>query len=95
MFNKLKQIKDLRSQAKTMQTALGAEKVTHERGGVTITMDGNMTVLKISIEDKTRSDLEKVLADCYNETIKKVQKIMTKKMQDMGGLPNLGDMFKS
>jgi len=95
MFNKLKQIKDLRHQAKSMQSALGAETITYEKGGVTITMDGNMTVMNLTITDKTRNDLEKVLIDCYNEAIKKAQRIMTKKMQEMGGLPNLGDLLKS
>lgn len=94
MFNKLKQIKDLRSQAKTMQTALASETITHEKSGVSITMDGNMTVMNLTIADKNISDLERVLADCYNEAIKKAQKLMAKKMQEMGGLPNLGDLLK-
>ena len=36
MFNKLKQFKDLRSQAKTMQDALAKESVTEEKNGVKI-----------------------------------------------------------
>jgi DNA-binding protein YbaB len=95
MFNKLKQIKDLRSQAKTMQSALASETVTYDKGGVSITMDGNMTVTKLTIEDQARQDLDKVLLDCFNESVKKAQKVMAKKMQDMGGLPGLSDMFKS
>lgn len=94
MFNKLKQIKDLRSQAKMMQSALASETVTHEKNGITITMDGNMTVTKISITDKNRDDLEKSLAEAYNSTIKEAQKVMAKKMQEMGGLANLGDLLK-
>ena len=34
MFNKLKQIKDLRDQAKTMQNALAGEVFSEEKNGV-------------------------------------------------------------
>ena len=34
MFNKLKQFKDLRQQAKTVQSALAQESVTEEKNGV-------------------------------------------------------------
>jgi DNA-binding protein YbaB len=94
MFNKLKQIKDLRNQAKMMQTALASETVSHEKNGVTITLDGNMTVTNLVITDKSRPDLERTLMEVYNEAMKKVQKVMAKKMQEMGGLPNLGDILK-
>lgn len=95
MFNKLKQIKDLRSQAKTMQTMLASESVSYEKSGVTISMDGNMAITSLTIADKNIDNLEKVITECFNEVVKKVQKVMAKKMQEMGGMPNLGDLFKS
>ena len=51
MFNKLKQVKDLRSQAKAMQDSLSQESVTLDKGGIKLTMDGNMKITKLEIED--------------------------------------------
>lgn len=91
MFNKLKHLKDLRNQAKTMQNALAEEKISIERGGVKVTMNGNMEITSISInEDLAKDSLEGILTDCVNEAIKKTQKIMAQKIQEMGGFPGLG-----
>lgn len=90
MFNKLKQFKDLKSQAKTMQDALALEKVTEEKGGVTITMNGNMEVLSVAIQSGlTKEVIENSVKACMNETVKKAQRLMAKKLQDMGGFPGL------
>lgn len=90
MFNKLKQFKDLKSQAKTMQDALATERVTEEKGGITITMNGNMEVLSVAIESgMTKEAIEGSVKNCMNETIKKAQRLMAKKLQDMGGFPGL------
>lgn len=90
MFNKLKHLKDLRNTAKQMQNALANESVTVQRGGVQVSMNGNMEITKIIInEDLAKESLEGVLADCVNEAIKKTQRVMAQKMQEMGGLPRL------
>lgn len=90
MFNKLKQIKDLRSQAKTMQNMLADESVTAKKNGITITMNGNMEITNIELPENTdHAKLEKSLASCLNDAIKKTQKIMAQKMQEMGGFPGL------
>ena len=47
MFNKLKQFKDLRSQAKQMQNALAQESIIHENKGVKITINGNMEIIEL------------------------------------------------
>lgn len=91
MFNKLKQLKDLRSQAKKMQNVLGQELITTEKSGIKIVMNGNLEVISIVInEDLAKDSLEGLLADSLNETIKKAQRIMAQKLQAMGGLPGLG-----
>ena len=96
MFNKLKQIKDLRSQAKTMQNALSGESVNVNKNGVTITMNGNMEVTKIEItNDLSKEELAKIFTSLFNDAIKQTQRVMAKKMQEMGGglqglLGNLG-----
>ncbi len=90
MFNKLKQFKDLRSQAKTMQNALAEEKVTIEKNGISITMNGNMEINNITIDkDMSIEKIESAMAKNFNEAIKKTQKIMAEKMQAMGGIPGL------
>lgn len=87
MFNKLKQFKDLRNQAKTLQNALAQESVDYEAKGVKITMNGNMEITKLNINtDAPKEKLENILTDAVNETIKRAQKVMAKKVQDMGGI---------
>lgn len=91
MFEKLKQIKDLRSQAKTMQSALSTESVTNEKSGITISINGNLEITNVAIADgMTKAQIEKAFVDSSNEAIKKVQKVIAQKMQEMGGLSKLG-----
>jgi len=90
MFNKLKQFRDLRSQAKTMQNALAEEKVTEERNGVKIILNGNMEILELNINPElSKEEQEKALKTCFNDALKRAQRLMAKKLQDMGGMPGL------
>ncbi len=91
MFEKLKQIKDLRSQAKTMQNALSGESASAEKGGVTITLNGNLEVQSVVIADgMTKAQIEQATKEAANEAIKRIQKVIAQKMQAMGGLKNFG-----
>lgn len=96
MFNKLKQFKDLRSQAKTLQNALKEEKVEVEKGGVRITMDGNQEIISYQITDSSllapdkKHELENKLKEATNTAIEKTKRVMANKMQKMGGLEGLG-----
>ena len=73
-----------------MQNVLGQESVTTERGGIKMVMDGNMKVTEFSAEDSVSKDaLMRLTPDIVNDSIKSVQKIMAKKMQEMGGFPGL------
>jgi len=90
MFNKLKQFKELRDQAKKIQNVLGQESVTVEKSGIKIVMSGNLEVKSITLNnDLAVSSQEGILADAINDAIKKAQKIMAQKMQEMGGIPGL------
>jgi DNA-binding protein YbaB len=72
MFEKLKQIKDLRSQAKTMQSVLATESVTAEKGGVTVTLNGNLEVTAFAIGDgMNKAQIEKASLEAVNDAIKK------------------------
>lgn len=91
MFNKLKQFKELRDKAKHMQSALADESVVIEKKGVKIVINGNLEVTSINIDNEINKDnLEQILKESFNEGVKKVQKLMAQKMQEMGGLPGLG-----
>jgi len=89
MFNKLKHLKNLRNKAKAIQNTLALESTTVAKGGVNITMNGNMEITAITINpDLAIASLEGILKDIINDTIKKTQKLMAQKRQEMGGLPN-------
>ena len=91
MFGKLKQLKDLRSQAKTMQNALSGEKIEVEKNGIQIAMNGNMEVVDLIISsDLSKEEIARISKDLINDAIKKTQRLMAKKMQEMGGFPGLG-----
>jgi DNA-binding protein YbaB len=90
MFNKLKQIKDLRSQAKQMQSALSQENINLEKNGIKLTMNGNLEITSLNIsENLDKEVLARTMKDLVNDGIKQTQKIMAKKMQEMGGFPGL------
>lgn len=95
MFNKLKQFKDLRSQAKQLQSALGEEKVEAEKGGVKIVMDGNQEIVFVDVNEsllspEKKKDLEKAIKDANSAAIEKTKRVMAHKMQSMGGLDQFG-----
>jgi nucleoid-associated protein EbfC len=93
MFSKLKEIKDLRSQAKTIQNMLAQESVETNAGWgkVKIKMNGNQEVQAVEIDAEMmqpskKSDLEKAVQEAVNEANKKVQRLMAEKVRQQGGL---------
>lgn len=96
MFNKLKQIKDIRDQAKQMQSVLGEVIVVGKaKGGkVMITIDGNQKVQGVKVDESLDHEaIEKGVMDAFNDATKQLQKEMAMKMKDMGGLDALKDML--
>ena len=96
MFSKLKQIKDLRDQAKSIQSVLAEIHVEGSAawGKVKITMNGNQEMQSVQIHDELltqKAKLEEAIKEATNDAIKKVQKEMAGKMKDMGGM----DAFKN
>ncbi len=93
MFDKLKQLKDLRDQAQEIKKVLAEESVQGDagHGKVSIVMDGNQEVLAVNIDyellqsDK-KEDLEQYLREAINDVTKKAQRVMAQKMQGMSGL---------
>jgi len=90
MFNKLKQFKDLRSQAKVMQSALAQETITEEKNGVKVVLNGNMEIIELVLnESLAKNSQEEILKNCFNDALKRAQRLMAKKLQDMGGIPGM------
>jgi len=70
IFDKLKQLKEI----KKIQDQIKKEKVEVEKEGVKVVMNGNLEVLEIQLNpDLSKEAEEKVLKDCVNQAIRKVQ----------------------
>jgi len=96
MFTKLKQIRDMRSQAKKIQGALAGEHISTDAAGgrVRIEMSGNLEVTSVIIDPtllvaSEKSRLEGAVKDAVNSAMKKTQNIMAKKVKEMGGIPGM------
>jgi len=95
MFNKLKQIKDIRKQAKSMQSVMAEIVIVGQgKGGkVMITLDGNQAVQGVKIEEgMSTSDIADGVKAAFNDATKKLQKEMAMMLKDMGGLDALKDL---
>lgn len=92
VFSKLKQFKDLRDQGKKLQDALAGESVTVRTAGdkIALTMDGNLQITGLAIDDEMmdkskKEKLQNGIKEAHADAVKKMQKIMATKMQEMGG----------
>jgi len=96
MFEKIKQLKNLRDQAKRMQDELTQITVNIQGlgGKISVVMDGNQKIMAIDIspellETSKKEVLEKAIAETINEAVKKAQIEAARKMQSMGGLSGM------
>ncbi len=90
MFNKIKALKDVRSQAKQLEKALEDVKATGSSKGVTVTVNGKQEVISIEIpEDLEREKIADAIKDAINDAMKRIQKDAQKAIKDMGGLPDM------
>ena len=91
MFNKLKQFKDLKDQAKQMEAELATVISEGEAawGKVKVTVNGNRDMVSTNIDPTMTADLPKLqeaLCEAHKDAIKKMQFKLAKKVQEMGGL---------
>jgi len=98
MFNKIKAVQELRSQANTIKKALAEETIEGQGGWgkIKIKMDGNQECKSVEIAEDILGDknkLQSAVQEAINDTVKKVQRVMANKMSQMGGL-NLPGMGK-
>ncbi|MBU4422039.1 YbaB/EbfC family nucleoid-associated protein [Candidatus Parcubacteria bacterium] len=95
MFDKLKGLKNMQEQAKKMQSELSSQRTTTSEGGVVLTLDGNMELFDIRINEslltpEKKNNLETLIKIAHRKATKQAQKQMAKKMRESGGLGNLG-----
>lgn len=100
MFQKLKQFKDLRDQAKQIHETLSRETCEGSAGfgKVKITINGAQEVTAVFIDESLlvpteKSRLESLVREATNDAIKKCHRLMAEKMQGQLGdfkLPELG-----
>lgn len=96
MFNKLKQFKDLRDQAKHLQSELEKEviSVNVAANQIVLTMNGNMKITGLAIDDTLLNPAQKEklvngIKEAHDEALTKMQRVLAMKMKEMGGLPNI------
>ena len=94
MFNKIKQIKDMRDQSKQMKAMLDEIIIVGQGmgGKVMITVNGSHETLGVKVDEALdRSKIEAGVKDALNDVNSKLQVELMKKMKEMGGL----DAFKN
>ena len=96
MFSQIKAIKNLRDQAKQMQSMLDSvfAEGSAAWGKVKVKINGNQQIISVEIDDALLSDKQKLqdaIRDAVNDAVKHIQKELAVKMRDMGGM----DIFKN
>ena len=82
MLDKLKQIKQL----KDFRDSLSQEKEEVEKEGIKVIINGKMEIEDIQLNsDLSKEEQEKILKECFNEAVKKIQAVLTSKMSQMSG----------
>jgi hypothetical protein len=82
MFDKAKML----SKALKIKKVIEAEVSVEEREGIRVEIRGDQKIKSVKVDGVE----QKKLVDVMNRAMKKSQKLVAKKMQEMGGL---GDLF--
>ncbi|MBL8030588.1 MAG: YbaB/EbfC family nucleoid-associated protein [Candidatus Doudnabacteria bacterium] len=88
LFDKLKDINEMRKQASQMQAMLAQQTVTGESGGgkVKITIDGNMDVKSVEVAPEVAGDKSEVarhVRSALEDTFKQHKKMLQKNFSGM------------
>ena len=80
MFDKLKQLKEF----KDLQDKLSQEKVEVEKQGTKLIMNGKLEVEEIILNSAlSKEEQEKIIKECFNDGVKKIQMSAAQKMFQM------------
>lgn len=86
MFNKLKQIKDLRSKAKAMESLLGQVAVASEKNGVRLAMDGNFNITELVLNPALDPIKQaEALKSCFRTALDEAKKKAGEALRSSGG----------
>ncbi len=91
MFDKMKQMYELKKQADQMKKELEAEVIEVTHGDVTVKVNGTQKILNLDYPEGTDPDKVK---DAVNKATDEVQKVSAKKMQGMMGMGGMSDLLK-
>jgi len=82
MFDKFKDLKKM----KDLQKSLAGQKEEVEKEGVRIVVNGKMEIEEVFLNPGlSKERQEKLIKECFNEAVKKIQMIAAKQMAGMGG----------
>ena len=87
----MKNMYELQKQANKIKKELRNIHVEAEEGGVLVTVNGELEVISIEIDDKlldSKNKIEKNTVKALNKAIKKAQEVSASKMQEVMG--NMG-----
>jgi DNA-binding protein YbaB len=80
MFDNLKKIQQL----KEIKNSLEGERIEVEKEGIKVIVNGKMEVEEIKLNSSLNlEDQERIIRDCINESVKKIQMIVAQKMMQM------------
>jgi len=80
MFDKFKQLMQL----KGLQDEIKKQRFETEKDGIKVAINGGFGVEEIILNpDLSKNDQEKILKDCFNETVKKAQMAMAQKFSGL------------
>lgn len=81
MFDNLKKLAEL----KKMQDSFKKERATTEKGGVSVTLNGNLEVEEIKLNPELSiEEQERILKECLNEAKENMQKNLAKSLMGAG-----------
>ncbi|MGE5298283.1 MAG: YbaB/EbfC family nucleoid-associated protein [Acidobacteriaceae bacterium] len=95
MFDKFKDLYNLKKQAQEMQKKMGSEEVAgfSSDGTFSVRMNGNQEMLEVSINEGvelSRGLVSKNVQEAYSDAQKQLQTILIEKFKDtMGGMPGI------
>ncbi len=81
MFDQIKKLQQL----KKLQEDFKKEKITIEKEGVSVEMNGNFEIENIKLSEQVElQKQQQILKDCINEAREKIQKNLAQKMMSSG-----------
>ncbi len=88
-FNQAKELMKLQQEAQKIQEELSNTHIEAEVDGVVVTVDGQLKVIAVTIEDTSilsdKTKLEKAIMEATNKGMKKAQEVAADKMRGVMG----------